>query len=98
MARLKPLSSNGYSADVRIELLIDGQSIPVAQAGGDRLVFRQPVSFSTPYGELLMRIDGHEQRWRVALRTTTQPERVIAAELFTSQGNRAKVEEYVKSD
>ncbi len=32
-----------FSAAVRIELLISGKSVPVAQIGSDRIIFDQPV-------------------------------------------------------
>ncbi|HMQ15672.1 MAG TPA: hypothetical protein PKC49_06840, partial [Phycisphaerae bacterium] len=73
-------TSNGYSADVQIELRIGGKRFPVAQTGGGKLILDQPTMLPSSEGEVVMHIDGHEHRWRVALQPTTQPERVIAAE------------------
>lgn len=75
----KPVTSNGYSADVRMTLLIDGQQLPVAQAGGDRIVLRQPASLPSPDAELVISIDGQEDRWRVALSPSEEPKRAYAA-------------------
>ena len=77
-------SSGGYSANVGIELRIKGRCIPVAQAGGGRLIFDRPITIPESTGEVVMHIDGHERRWRVALQPTAQPERVIAAEFLPS--------------
>lgn len=75
--------SNGYSAQVQIELRIAGVRIPVAQTGGGRLIFDRPLMLPASEGEVVMHIDGHEHRWRVVLQPPQQPERVIACYFTT---------------
>jgi hypothetical protein len=70
-------ASSGYSADVRIELRLNGQRIPVAQTGGGRLILYEPRILPRADAEVVMHIDGHERRWRVSLRPGPAPDRVV---------------------
>lgn len=54
-------------------LIIGGQQLPVAQAGGDFLVLREPALLRSAAGELVISIDGHEDRWRVAIVESGEP-------------------------
>ncbi len=57
--------SGGHSAQVGIELRLDGHVLPVAQAGGDRLIFDEPTRLPRSEAELAISVDGRERRWRV---------------------------------
>jgi hypothetical protein len=57
----------GYSADVRIHLLVNGAVLPVAQLGPDFLILRTPLDCPACEAEITMSIDGHESRWTVSL-------------------------------
>jgi len=81
---MRPASSKGYSANVRIELRIDGQCIPVAQTGGGRLIFDHPVTLPATTGVVVMHVDDNESRWHVTLRPNGQPSRIIEAEFSPS--------------
>jgi hypothetical protein len=70
-------SSRGYSAEVRIELRVNGHRIPVAQTGGGQLIFHDPQTLPRTDAEVVMHIDGHERRWRVALQPGPTPDRVV---------------------
>jgi hypothetical protein len=61
------LSNGGHSAQVKIQLLIDGASVPVAQMGPDFLLIDAP--FDCPAGEasLILRVDQSERQWNVSL-------------------------------
>jgi hypothetical protein len=61
------LKPNGHSADVRIQLHINGQALPVAQLGPGFLILRTPCDSPPSDGEITMSIDGREDRWRVRL-------------------------------
>lgn len=63
-----------------MELVVNGLRIPVAQAGGGQLIFDRPTVLPESTGVLVMQIDDHEQRWRVALQPTGKPERIVSAE------------------
>lgn len=57
-----------YSADVRLDLLVDGRVIPVAKAGPNYAILREGTEI--PAGaaaELVMIVDGREHRWEVIL-------------------------------
>jgi len=69
--------SNGHSADVRIRLFVGGASFDVAQIGGGRLVFSNPVTLpggpGEAQGEVVLAIDGHERRWAVDMKLQPEP-------------------------
>lgn len=71
----------GYSADVEIELLMNGRRFSVGQVGRDVLIFDEPVSLPATEGELVLTIDGRSRRWSVSLHAGQQPSRTIAANL-----------------
>ena len=81
---LHPMSSGGYSADVRIELRINGQRLRVAKMGPDRLFHAAPAILSASNGQVIMHVDGHERRWNVALRAQSQPTQTIEAQFAES--------------
>ena len=57
----------GYSAQIRIELRLDGHVVPIAQLGPDFFVVRGPCELSPMEAEIYMRIDDSERSWRVRL-------------------------------
>ncbi len=73
-------STNGYSAKVTLALLIFGQRIPLAQIGGGRLIFPDPVRIAASSGEVIMTVDGHERRWAVTFLQPAEPTRILHAE------------------
>lgn len=64
---------------MQIELIIDHRRIPVAQLGGGRLYFDEPVDLASKSGDLVMTIDGREQRWKVSVRMTSRPSCIAEA-------------------
>jgi len=72
-------SYTGYSSKVSLELVIENQTVPLAQIGGDRLFFDHPVEFTSDSGEVVMNVDGVIRRWRVSLSNGKGPSRVIEA-------------------
>ncbi len=75
-------SGSSFSTKVRIDLHIGGKCLPVAQAGGGRLIFDTPITLpeSDRTGEVVVYIDESPQRWRVKLRPRPGPSRILAAE------------------
>lgn len=55
----------GYSAAVSITLWRDGQPIDVAQVGGERLYFEQPVALQPGEYTLIRTVDGIERSWKI---------------------------------
>ena len=78
---LRTTAPHGHSAEVQIELFMAGQRFPVAQVGGGRLIFDQPVTLPAAEGQLLITIDGHPHRWSVILRNGSHSSRVVEADL-----------------
>jgi hypothetical protein len=68
-------STNGHSAEVRIQLFVDGHVLKIAQIGPHFLMLDQLIEHPPGEAEILMTVDGKEERWRVHLpdgiRTTT---------------------------
>ena len=77
---VQPASYRGYSADVRMELIVAGESFPVAQTGGGQIIFAEPIAIPGTTGEVVMYVDGNERRWNVTLLPTTSPSRTIQAQ------------------
>jgi hypothetical protein len=66
MSARKP-KGYGHSADVRMELCVNGHILPIAQLGPDFLVLAAPTDHPPSDAEIAMWIDGREDRWRVRL-------------------------------
>src|ERR1041384_5402438 len=62
-------SSNftGHSADVRINLILNGHSIPVAQLGPGFLLLDRPKDHPPGPASIVLRVDQSEERWDVHL-------------------------------
>jgi hypothetical protein len=58
---------NGYSAEVRIQLTLNGQVLSVAQLGPDFIIIRNRKDHPPTTGEIAMWIDDYERRWKVNL-------------------------------
>ena len=60
-------TGGGHSAEVRIDLAVNGHVFSVAELGPDFVVLRDPIPHPPAEAELSLSIDGHEERWRVEL-------------------------------
>jgi hypothetical protein len=60
-------NNGGHSAQVKIQLLIDGGSVPVAQMGPDFLFIDAPFDHPPSEASLILRVDQSERRWDVCL-------------------------------
>ena len=58
---------SAYSAEVQLDLVIEGRSIPLAQISRDWIVLREPMDLEPGFGEVVATIDGNERRWPVSL-------------------------------
>ena len=56
-----------HSADVHMELYINGLVLPIAQLGPTFLVLESAIDHPPAEAEIMLRIDAHEERWRVYL-------------------------------
>ena len=70
----------GYSADVRMNLIFNGECFPIAQMGGDSMVLREPFKAGAGEGEVVLTIDGVPRRWLVTIREQATPSRMIMAD------------------
>lgn len=68
---------------MRIRLRVGGASFDVAQIGGGRLIFANPVMLpggpDGARGEVVLSIDGNEWRWVVDVKPRGEPGRVMEA-------------------
>jgi hypothetical protein len=60
-------SRAGHSADVRINLILNGHSIPVAQLGPDFLLLDVPADHPPGQASIVLSVDQSEERWDVRL-------------------------------
>jgi hypothetical protein len=58
---------NGHSADVRIRLILNDRSIPVAQLRPDFLILHEPIEHPPADAEMILIVDGREESWHVRL-------------------------------
>jgi hypothetical protein len=56
-----------YSADVRMQLRVNGSVFVVGQLGPDFLMLDAPSDHPPAEAEIFLSIDGHEKVWRVRL-------------------------------
>jgi hypothetical protein len=61
------LPAGCYSADVRMELHVNGLVLPIGQLGPDFLILRDSAAHPPADAEIALSIDGRERRWRVRL-------------------------------
>jgi hypothetical protein len=57
----------GHSADVRMCLLVNGTSLPVAQLGPDFLLLDAAIDHPPADASILLGVDESERQWRVHL-------------------------------
>jgi hypothetical protein len=68
------MATFGHSADVRIQLNVNGFALNVAQLGPDFITVRDALEHPPAEGEIVMSVDGKVRRWNVFL-----PEGISAA-------------------
>jgi hypothetical protein len=61
------INNGGHSAKVKIQLMIDGSSIPVAQLGRDFLILNKPFNHPPSDAGLILQVDQNERRWNICL-------------------------------
>jgi hypothetical protein len=64
-----------------MELRIGTQHYPLAQIGGEKLIFDHKVVLPGTEGEVILHIDEHERRWRAAWDPSNSPRQVVPAQL-----------------
>jgi hypothetical protein len=81
-------NSGGHSAQVKMQLLINGRSIPVAQLGPDFLLLDHPFDLPPGNAELVVQVDQSERRWEVRLPNgiSSTSNRVAALRLYSRPG------------
>jgi hypothetical protein len=57
------INNGGHSAQVKIQLLIDGGSVPMAQLGPDFLLLDKPFENPPENARLVLQVDHSERRW-----------------------------------
>jgi hypothetical protein len=60
-------SQGGHSAQVKMRLLVNGNSIAVAQMGPDFLFVDAPINHPPGSASLILQVDQSERRWNVDL-------------------------------
>jgi hypothetical protein len=60
-------TTSGHSADVRIDLCVNGHILSVAQLGPGYVILKEPCEHPPARGEIALAVDGQERRWHVQL-------------------------------
>jgi hypothetical protein len=71
-------NNGSYSADVQMELRVNGRVFDVGQLGPDFVILRDATDHPPAQGEMMLSIDGHVKRWPVQL-----PDGVAAGDVKT---------------
>lgn len=50
-----------------MQLNVDGASLPIAQLGPDFLILAESMEGALQHGEIVLRVDSAEERWKVDL-------------------------------
>jgi hypothetical protein len=61
------MKNRSHSAEMHMELRLNGHVLAIAQLGPDFLVLREPIDHPQADAEITLSIDGHESRWAVRL-------------------------------
>jgi hypothetical protein len=61
------MSYGAHSADVDIILNVNGLSVRVAQLGPDFIILHQKINHPPTEGEITLRVDASESRWKIFL-------------------------------
>jgi len=56
-----------HSAEVRLFLMTQDDTYPLAQIGPNDVIFSKPVNLPPCDAEIVMHVDGTERRWQVRL-------------------------------
>ena len=63
-----PLSSQGgHSAQVNMQLLVNGLALPISKMGPDFLLVDAPIKLEAATATIVMQVDASERRWNVHL-------------------------------
>ena len=57
----------GHSAEIKMQLLINGSALPIAQSGPDFIVLREKINHAPTEATIVMQIDASARRWSVTL-------------------------------
>jgi hypothetical protein len=60
-------NQGGHSAEVKMKLLVNDSSIPVAQMGPDFLLVTEAIDHPPANASIVMQVDETERRWDVRL-------------------------------
>ena len=84
--RDRTVKLRGYSADVRIELDIEGRVLSPTHSAPDYLIFREPQTLALSRGRLIVTVDGIAHRSNVEIMRHSSPATRIPIRL-TSTAN-----------
>ena len=81
-----PHSQHGYSAEVRLDLLVDGNTYSLCEIGPDGVRLRKPIELPPCEADVVMHVDDHQEVWRVWL-----PDGVSPSDTFVRTEQLARV-------
>ena len=61
------MESGSHSADVRMQLSVNGQTLKIGQLGPEFIILDDPIDLPPCEAEITMSVDGRERRWAVWL-------------------------------
>ena len=61
------VNMGGYSARVELEMIVAGRKIELSQVAPEFVILQQPMELAPTLAEIVVRVDGHENRRLVRL-------------------------------
>lgn len=79
--------TSGYSADVDLELRVNGCVFPLAQMGPDRVILLNETPLPDGPAEVIATIDGEAERWPVEIADRHLSRRIVPITLGPKQAS-----------
>lgn len=57
----------GYSSNVRLDLIVDGRTVPLAKMSHDRVVLVEATGLATGLAAMVLYVDGKPRRWEIEI-------------------------------
>lgn len=84
---ISAINNGGHSAQVKIQLLIDGNCVPVSQLGPDFLFLDAPFEHPPGNARLVLQVDQSERRWEIWLPNGISAAATMAASVVGGDEN-----------